>query len=298
MIWHLTPKDSINATLPLLKDGDKIELSEGIFHEKVKITKSNIEIFGKSDKTIISNKDYYNKIHEDNKEYLTVRTYTLLVVGDNVKISNLTIRNESTPNSIYGQAVALEVIGDNFVANNVTLLGAQDTLLSGPIPYDLTIRYKDLLPKDELTVKESHQLYQNCYIEGDVDFIFGSGIAYFDNCHLHSIGKGYICAPSHPKESKYGFVFNNCLIDSANLANDSVYLARPWREYGQASFINCKVVGSFINKELFNNWVKEREKTCRLSIYNTCDTSSVVKFAKVLTKDEANNMTIKKVLGN
>jgi pectinesterase len=183
MEFFVDSKATLDSALKNLKSGDVLHLKSGIYRTKIKINFSNITIIGEGNNTIICNKDYFNKINEiDNKEYLTVRTYTVLIAGDNVKLKNLTIQNESVPSSVYGQAVALEVLGDNFEATNVRLLGAQDTLLCGPIPYDLTIRYKDLLPKDELIFKKSRQYYNNCYIEGDTDFIFGSGIAYFKNC--------------------------------------------------------------------------------------------------------------------
>lgn len=101
--------------------------------------------------------------------------------ASNITLKNLTIKNLSVPNRTYGQAVALHVIGDNFKAINCNVLGAQDTILAGPIPYDLTIRYKNLLSSDELTQNKSHQLYDHCYIEGDVDFIFGCGICFSMN---------------------------------------------------------------------------------------------------------------------
>jgi len=281
-----------------MSNGDVLYLKKGVYHEKIKITKSNITIIGEGPDTVIANKDYFNKINDnDNKEYLTVRTYTVLVKGNNVTLKNLTIQNESVPCSIYGQAVALEVLGDHFIADNVNLIGAQDTLLSGPLPYDLTVRYKDLLPKDELEITRSHQLYNNCHIEGDVDFIFGCGIAYFKNCTLHSIGKGYITAPSHPKEYKYGFVFDSCKITCEPGNESNVYLGRPWRDYGASTYINCKVEGKHIIKDLFHNWNKEREKTCRFFIYNTIDTSSMVPFAKKLSKEQAEQITQKDVLG-
>jgi len=289
---------SLSNALKIAKKGDIIKLKSGIYRTKIKIFQSNITLVGEGENTIIVNKDYFNKINEiDNKEYLTVRTYTVLVKGDNVTFKNLTIQNDSTPSSIYGQAVALEVLGDNFKAYNVYLKGAQDTLLSGPLPYDLTLRYKDLLPEDELETKASHQYYESCYIEGDTDFIFGSGIAYFKDCTLHSIDKGYIAAPSHPKEYKYGFIFDNCKISANKNLNDCVYLARPWRDYGNVVFKNCKILNNHIKKELFNNWTKEREKTCRFSIYNTADTSSMVTFARTLKKDEADIINLEETFG-
>ena len=298
MEFFVDSKVTLDSTLRNLKSGDILHLKSGIYRTKIKINISNITIIGEGNNTIISNKDYFNKINEiDNKEYLTVRTYTVLIAGDNVRLKNLTIQNESVPSSVYGQAVALEVLGDNFEATNVRLLGAQDTLLCGPIPYDLTIRYKDLLPKDELIFKKSRQYYNNCYIEGDTDFIFGSGIAYFKNCELHSVNKGYISAPSHPEEYKYGFVFDECIITGDDSIKNQVYLARPWRDYGNVVFKNCIVKGSHINKEIFNNWTKEREKTCRFNIYNTIDTSSMVGFAKILSKKDADIINKDEVLG-
>ena len=298
MKYNAKNYDNLVEILNICNENDEIYLEKGIFQGKLKITKNNIKIIGSGKDTILSNKDYYNKIGNDNKELLTVRTYTLLIKGNNVTLENLTVRNESVPNSIYGQAVALEVLGDNFICNNVNLIGAQDTLLAGPIPSDLIIRYKDLLPQDELVSNKSHQLYNNCYIEGDVDFIFGSAIAYFNSCTLHSIGKGYIAAPSHSKDYKYGFIFNNCLIESNEGLENCVELARPWRDYGYASFIDCKIKGNHIKQSLFNNWVKGRENTCRFSIYNTTSTSNMAKFAKELTKDEAKSITKEVVLNS
>ncbi len=297
MNYYLNKEDSLNDILKKAKPFDTIYLAKKTYNEKIKITTSNITIIGQGDETIIQNKDYYNKIHFDNKEYLTVRTYTLMVAADNVILENLIIKNLSTPNSIYGQAVALHVLGDNFKASKIKLFGAQDTLLCGPIPEDLTIRYKDLLPNDELNLKKSHQYFKNCYIEGDVDFIFGCGIALFENCNIHSIGKGYIAAPSHPESYQFGFVFKNCNLTCAEGLQNIVYLARPWRPYGQAAFINCKT-DSHIKSEGFHFWSKEREKTCRLSQYNTLNSDNLVNFAKVLTDNEVSLYTLENIFNS
>lgn len=295
MKYYLTPNDSINECLKKCKENDTIYLSEGIYNEKIKIFTDGIKIIG--DNSIIQNMDYYNKIGQDNKELLTVRTYTLMVAADNVTLENITIKNLALDNHTYGQSVALHVIGDNFTAFNVSLIGGQDTLLAGPIPYDLTIRYKELLPKDELSQKKSHQYYKNCYIEGNVDFIFGCGICLFDSCTIYSSDKGYICAPSHPKEYKFGFVFINCdLVCSDNNLNN-VFLARPWRDYGKAAFINCNA-GMHIKPEGFNNWKPEREQTCKFEIYNTLNYSNLVSFAKILSEKDVKLYTKENILNS
>lgn len=295
MDFYINDTMSINKTLVKMNENDILHLKSGIYKEKVKITKPNITIIGEGKDTIISNKDYFTKIDSNNYEYLTVRTYTVNVISDNVVLKDLTIKNESTPATIYGQAVALEVLGDNFKGINLSLLGDQDTLLAGPIPPDLLIRYKDILPKDELKGTKSHQLYENCYIEGGIDFIFGSATAYFDKCILHSINNGFIAAPSHDKSQEYGFVFNECVISAKKMV-DNVYLARPWRDYGYTAYINCKVLGNHINNELFNNWLKSREETCRFYLYNTIESKNSVNFYTKLEDKDLNDFSKEKVL--
>lgn len=296
MDFYINNTMSINETLSKMNEFDVLHLKSGTYKEKVRITKPNITIIGEGRNTIITNKDYFTKIDSNNFEYLTVRTYTLIVISDNVVLKDLTIQNESIPAKIYGQAVALEVLGDNFKGYNLNLLSDQDTLLAGPIPPDLLIRYKDILPKDELEGKESHQLYDNCYIEGGIDFIFGSATAFFNKCTLHSINDGFIAAPSHSKEQQYGFVFNECTI-SANKCVTNVYLARPWRDYGYTAYINCKVESNHINKALFNNWLVMRESTCRFYLLNTIESDNAVNFYTRLADKDKELFTQDKVLG-
>lgn len=277
----------------LAKDSiyDEIYLKSGIYAQKLTIFKDNLTIIGEEN-TIITNHDHYYKIYSDNKEYNTFRTYTLKVMADNVKIKNLTIENSCVPSSKYGQSVALHVMGNNFICENSIIKGAQDTLFTGPLPKNLLIRYKDFLPDDELTGKASKQQYLNCTIYGDVDFIFGGATAYFYKCNIICIGsKGYVCAPSHYEETPYGYLFNECTISYNGIdSNPKFYLARPWRKYAIAAFINCSI-GNHILKEGFNDWNDEsRQKTVRFFEYDNNESiNKRVPYAKILTKDEATN---------
>lgn len=218
-----------------------------------------------------------------------------MITGNNVEIHNLTIKNCSTPSSKYGQAVALHVLGNNFKAINCSLLSDQDTLFCGPLPLNLQQKYIGFLPTDELSPNYSNQLFQNCYIEGDVDFIFGAGISIFESCHIHTINKQrvcYIAAPSHNLDQKYGFTFLNCKITASEI-KDNIFLARPWRDYGKATFIDCFVEGNIIHKLVFDPWGNtNRDKTARFEIYNlNIDTSTMPKWIKVLNKDESSEYT-------
>ena len=278
---------SINNIIKNAKPGDTIFLKKGIYNEKVIISLNNIKIIGEDmENTIISNNDYFHKILKDGNEANTFRTYTCLITGDNVEISNLTIENTSLPSSKYGQAVALHVCGDNFKCDHVTLKSAQDTLFTGPLPKDLIERYTGFLLKDQLLDKKTTQIYKNCKIYGDTDFIFGCSQALFINSDIISIGKGFLCAPAHSKDMKYGYLFYKCNLISENKA-DGTYFARPWRDYGTAAFIDCNV-GSHIDNKGFNKWDNtNRDKTARFYEYTeNVDLSNREKWVKIFTKDE------------
>ena len=275
MKFTIDSNDSINDTLKKMKDGDTLFLKNGLYEEKIVVLLNNINIIGETmDEVVISNHDWFTKIMPDYNECNTFRTYTLLVAGNNVNISNLTIENTCTPSSRYGQAVALYVEGDNFKATDVIIKGAQDTLFTGPLPLDLIIRHQGFLPDFQLRGNKSRQIYEDCQIYGDVDFIFGTAQALFINCDIISIPTktrkeklGYISAPAHNKEDEYGYLFYKCNMTSDD-NNQEVYLARPWRDYGTAAFIDC-TYGKHISKLGFNKWNNtNRDKTARFYEYN------------------------------
>ena len=93
--------------------------------------------------------------------------------GTDFTAENLTFENSAGP---VGQAVALWVAGDRMRFKNCRFLGFQDTLY--------TYGYG------------SRQLYEDCYIEGTTDFIFGASTAVFDRCEIHSKRDSYITASS------------------------------------------------------------------------------------------------------
>jgi len=279
-----TLKDILNNC----KDGETIYLKRGTYNGKFHITNNNITIIGEDmENTIITNDDYFHKILNDGNEANTFRTYTLLVTGANVTIKNVTIENRSKPSSKYGQAVALSACGDNFKCINTILKSAQDTLFTGPLPKDLIERYTGFLLKEQLNPRETKQIYENCKIYGDTDFIFGCSQALFINSDIISIGKGYLAAPAHAKDMKYGYLFYKCNLICNEIA-DGTFLARPWRDYGTAAFIECNV-GKHIDLRGFNKWDNtNRDKTARFYEYSlNTDLTKREKWVNLLNKDEA-----------
>ncbi len=291
MEYKIFPSMSINSILSKAKSGDVLILEDGIYREKIEIWVPNIYLKAKHPlKAILTNKDYYHKIMENYNECNTFNTFTLYVGADHVKIENLIIQNEATPSDVYGQAVALHVDGSYFSCRNCFIKSAQDTLFTGPMPKDLLERYEGFYPEKRLKGTPTKQFYYNCTIEGDVDFIFGSATALFQQCKLISLNRThmeatYVTAPSHPLEIPYGYLFYQCSF----IGNQTpAYLARPWRDYGCAAFIQCNM-GTHILPIGYNKWNNtERDKTARFYEYSVgINLNQRAAWAHVLTKKES-----------
>ena len=295
---HLTPENDLGKKING-SDAEIIFLKKGVYRQKTEITRDNVTIIGEGRETVLTFDDFANKIHADGREYNTFRTYTLCVTGNGVRLENLTVENANTDPERVGQCVALSVHGDRFTAVGVNLVSTQDTLYLSPFPDDLVVRYRGFLPQRQLYREGGNtHLFKNCRICGTVDFIFGCAEAYFKNCEIVSLKDtrniGFVTAPAHPLRAERGFTFIDCDFKSEGAENSTVFLARPWRDFGKCDFINCKV-GSHISPELFDKWRDtDRAKSARVSYFNLdcAFTPAPVPWGKELTKAQAENIII------
>lgn len=252
-----------------------IYVKNGVYKEKLIIPSwlTNIEICGQSaDGTIITYDDHANiRRTETGLPMGTFRTYTVKVEGCDITFKNITIENNAAR---LGQAVALHTEGDRLVFTGCRLLGNQDTVYTG--------------------MGGTRLYFDNCYIEGTTDFIFGPSTAWFENCEIHSKQNSYITAASTPEGTRYGYVFNRCRLTAA-AGVDKVYLGRPWRPWAHTLFMNCEM-GAHIVPAGWHNWGDTaNEKTARYEEYNNsgagASTAQRVGWSRQLTKKEAAQVT-------
>lgn len=267
---ELTPQDDLQKCLDAAQPGQTIRLASGDYRCKLMLTTPGITIRGAgAGRTRILWDDYAKKLDERGREYNTFRTWTVAVCAEGVTMRDLSIVNDALRPEEKGQEVALTVYADGFSMEDCILSSTQDTLFLGPLPADLIARYDGFLPDPLRRDMPCRQSFRRCLIEGTVDFIFGCGQALFEDCELRSLvdarGHGYIAAPAHALEQTGGFLFRRCrLTAQEGVEAGSVYLARPWRDYGLCEFEDCAIQGGHIAPEGFDKWNDtHRDQTAR-----------------------------------
>ncbi|XP_052736634.1 putative pectinesterase 10 [Vigna angularis] len=172
----------------------KIHIKAGLYIESVviPINKPCIILEGEgTPKTIISHSDHQSL---NNKA-------TLLPFAPNLLASGITFKNSynvaTTKYKSYDEvsktepANAARLFGDKYFFHNCSFIGYQDTL------YDHSGRH----------------VFKDCYIQGEIDFIYGNGQSYYQNCLVYAVGKfqnlaGYVTANGRESaDDPSGFVF-------------------------------------------------------------------------------------------
>lgn len=277
-----TVTDAINSIPADNQSPVAVHIAPGVYREKITVDRPFVTLLGcgESNKDVVLTFDDYAKaVMEDGSERGTFRSYSVLLDAHDVTLRNLTIENASGDSLTHGQAVALYADGDRLVIDSCRLLGHQDTLFTGPLPPKEVIKDGFIGPKQFAPRTCGRHYYKDCYICGDIDFIFGGAAAYFENCTIESLRhfpadreeegliQGYVTAASTPGGEKYGYVFSNCRLVSKECPPGTVYLGRPWREFAKTVFIGCSY-GTHIHPELFHDWKKEKAR--KTVFYGVC----------------------------
>jgi pectinesterase len=250
--------------------------------------KSKVTFEGKeAGKTILT---YALNIYEPASDPSKWKGIGVVVLGDDFRAEKITFQNTS---GNHGQALALRIDGDRAVLTDCRILGWQDTL----------------------RMENGREYFRDCYIEGRVDFIYGSGTAVFDGCEIHSKNGGHITAASTAEDHPFGFVFLNCKLTGdahpwvsttgpttkPDKLTPLADMGRPWKPYASVAYLNCQI-GAHIKPEGWQNWNKtENYKTARYAEYHCtgpgADRSKRLSWTKELTDEEAAKYTIANILG-
>ncbi|QCD90258.1 pectinesterase [Vigna unguiculata] len=183
------------------------------------------------------------------KQYGTVESGTLSVLSDYFVGANIIIRNSAPRpglNTVKGQAVALRISGDKATFYNCQIYSYQDTLLDDA----------------------NRHFFKDCYIQGTVDYIFGSGKSLYVNCEIRTLGDSgltFITAQARKsKKEDNGFSFVHCELTGTGTG---AYLGRAWFGYSTVIFSYCNMGNIFNKAGWSNNNHKEYDKTLYFGEY-------------------------------
>ena len=301
---------SLQAAVDSLREGapTHIRLLPGEYREKVVIHRSGVRITGEDrDRTVITWSGCSKDLYPDGTEKGTFLSSTLMTTGRDITVENLTVRNDAGDGRTVGQAVAVYAAGDRGIWRNCAFLAHQDTLFCGPVRLpnvreDVGSRAgcAESYPRvEDGPLTRSRQYFENCFIRGDVDFIFGPYRCWFERCTLFMNERGgWYTAANTNENQPYGFVFRRCRL-TGECAAGAAYLGRPWRKYARTIFLECDM-DEHVAPEGFADWDTERVVTDRCGEWRTAGARSGQSARhpaqKRLTDKEAAGLTPARVL--
>lgn len=255
----------------------EIRVKPGTYRERIYVQRErgHIRVIGDDVATTTVAFDLHAQLPgPDGKPIGTFRTPTVQIDGDGMIWENITFANTAGP---VAQALALRADGDRLEFRRCRFLGWQDTIL----------------------LNRGRHYFEDCYVEGHVDFIFGAATAWFERCRIHALRDGYLTAASTPQGQAHGFVFAHCRITAAEGVH--TYLGRPWREFARTVFLHTEMSAA-VRPEGWHNWNKPpAERTTFYAEFGSTGPGAAptarVPWAHALTAEQAAALTPARVLG-
>ncbi|CAK9165069.1 unnamed protein product [Ilex paraguariensis] len=214
-------QSAVDAVGVLSSNRTIIWINSGIYFEKVIVprTKPNITFQGQGyTSTAIVWNDTANSSNG------TFNSGSVQVFAANFIAKNISFMNVAPipkPGDVGAQAVAIRIAGDQSAFWGCGFFGAQDTL------------------HDD----RGRHYFKDCYIQGSIDFIFGNGRSFYEDCQLTSISSpvptgvktinGAITAHGRASnDENSGFAFVNCTVGGTG----RTWLGRAWRPFSRVVF--------------------------------------------------------------
>lgn len=195
-----------------------ITIKKGTYHEIVFISaKHNLTFHGEDRKQSIV--AYPNNDMLQLKLGTAYRSMIEAEGSNGLVFENLTLHNTTPQGGSQAEALRIEP-GDQAILRDADFISLQDTLL-------LTGRV----------------FVTNSYIEGNVDFIWGKGAAYFEKSEIKTVGRaGYLVQSRNG--ASYGYVFVDSTLSTDGTAPGGTVLARIEADrfpYSNVAYVNCKM---------------------------------------------------------
>ena len=289
---YLTVQEAVNA-VPDYSHAEitRVLIRNGVYKEEITIPHTKFRVYFKGESaegTILTYDKYAKQMWPGrNFEVGTSGSASIYIHASYITFEDLTFENSAGEGKDIGQAVAVFTDGDFLFFHRCRFLGNQDTLYT----YGRYGKFGGI----------KRNYFKDCYIEGTTDFIFGTSIAYFEGCEIHSKKNSYVTAASTLEGQKYGYVFKDCRLTAAE-GIDKCYLGRPWGAYAKTVFIHCEL-GAHILPDGWHHWDKEGKPDTKKNSYyaeygnyGPGAAGKRVKWSHALTDKQVADYTFEKVM--
>ena len=211
-----------------------IKVRPGRYYEQLSLAegKDHVVLLGEdAGTTVLWYDDYAGSETQGVKQSTAIYADDFTAVNITFLNPHQNIREQPGENK-HSQATALMTCGDRAAFYHCRMIGNQDTFWGR---------------------SEGRVYVKDCYVEGNVDYIYGSSVMVFDGCEIFSNQHdSYITAASTPAESKFGITFLDCRLtakepgqpDHDGVPFENFYLGRPWHKRPHVAFIRCEEPGS------------------------------------------------------
>ncbi|MFC0202939.1 pectinesterase family protein [Novosphingobium soli] len=272
----------------LAAEGGTILIAPGTYREKLTVAADDVTLAG-TGKT----PDAVVLVYGDSAMTAggTFKSATLSVTGAGFTMRNLTVSNDwwLDPAHAPSQAVAVSLTGDRAVVSQVRMLGHQDTLFVN----------------NGAGGRKTRAYFEDCYIAGHVDFVFGNAKAFFRKCQLHGEAHEsvmYTAQSRNAADEDSAFVFEDCRL-TADPAASNVSLGRPWRDYAAVVFLE-PVLETPLAPGAFTEWTPGKTNklpTTRYGLYAPTGSGTrgltLIKEAAWLDRDAADAWRLERFFG-
>lgn len=238
-----------------------INVAAGTYTEKVEVNMPNVRMIGTGENASAATITFgglnglldpsgTTTMSTDGSASISIRK-----AATNFYAENITFANIYNTHELYEESKAIAGSGTQAVA----------ALVQGDQAHFKNVRFSSY--HDTLYAQVGRQYYENCYIEGRTDYIFGyNATAYFDTCTIKSLGAGlteknggYVVATkghssgADKDKVTYGYIFDGCdFLGDENVQDGSVSLARGWDTSMVMMVMNSTISKAF-SKEAYGN---------------------------------------------
>jgi pectin methylesterase-like acyl-CoA thioesterase len=198
-----------------------ITINAGTYHEIMHVSKkSNITLRG-ADRAKTQIVGTNNNAQQGSGGGTSNRALLGFDSTNGLVIENLTIKNLTPQDGTQAEALRLKGC-DKCIIRDADIRSLQDTLLW-----------------------EGRIYAENCLIVGNVDYVWGTGIAYFNKCEIRTVGRSGVLVQSRNDVGAYGYVFVDCKLTVDSVSKNNMLARIDVSAYpgSHVAYINCEMTG-------------------------------------------------------